>query len=443
MINDNGLNLNRIFSLASYTIVRQIVAIVAQLLLVLLLARVLGPEGNGLFVVALLVPTVLTSLLNIGIPSSNIYYLARNSISFNDAIKANINYWFGLSIVGVVFGYLLLSVFYDILFPSLPKILIWLALALFPAALLYSMLVSLLQGAQKFKEYNIAMILPYLIALILSSIFVWWLGYEVEAALISWGLGQFIGVLYMLYHMRLDGIKIKKPGLIRSYAKQCIDYGLKAYVSNLFTFLNYRADIFLINIFLNPAAAGIYFVAVRIAEGLWLISQSVSTVLLPRLSELHTNEEVRRQLTPVVARWVTYMGLLVAVSIGLLSEVVIDLLFGEKFYEAGLILLWLLPGVVSFNTARILASDIAARGRPDLNAWQSFITLITNVIGNILLIPLLGVVGAAIATTISYVVTTIVTVFFYSRLSMNSWWIHFVPTHDDFLLFRKILRKFF
>jgi len=100
--------------------------------------------------------------------------------------------------------------------------------------------------------------------------------------------------------------------------------------------------------------------------------------------------------------------------------------------------------MVVFNLSRVLANDIAARGRPELNIWTAIITFIVNIVGNVLLIPEYGIKGAAIATTLSYIATTIACIIFYAKLSLNPWWSPLFLLRGDYLMFMQLassLRK--
>jgi O-antigen/teichoic acid export membrane protein len=158
------------------------------------------------------------------------------------------------------------------------------------------------------------------------------------------------------------------------------------------------------------------------AEQLWLISSSAAVVLLPRLAGLHSAEETRRQLTPIIARWVTLAGLGMAITLALISDWIVPLAFGPEYAQSATVLLWLLPGIVVYTCVMVLSPDLQARGRPDLNAWSAAASLALNVVGNLLLIPPYGVIGAALASTLAYLVTGLLTILFYTRLSRNRAW---------------------
>jgi O-antigen/teichoic acid export membrane protein len=225
-----------------------------------------------------------------------------------------------------------------------------------------------------------------------------------------------------------------------SYIRDCLGYGWKSHLSNILAFLNYRIDIFLVNGFLNPAAVGVYVVAVQIAERLWILSQAVSTVLLPRLAELDDDESARTKLTPLIGRWVLFATTLVTIVVAIFSQPLITVLFGEVYAEAVGVLLWLLPGVALGSLSRVLSNDLAARGRPELNLYTAAVVVLVNVMLNLLLIPQMGIEGAALATTIAYTVNAILKIYAYRRLSNNLWFAPLIPSRAD-LAYAKLALK--
>ena len=73
----------------------------------------------------------------------------------------------------------------------------------------------------------------------------------------------------------------------------------------------------------------------------------------------------------------------------------------------------LLPGVIAGAGARIVSNDIAARGKPELNMYTAILTVSINIISNIVFIPIYGLKGAALATTLSYFLNLIIKLIIY------------------------------
>jgi O-antigen/teichoic acid export membrane protein len=216
----------------------------------------------------------------------------------------------------------------------------------------------------------------------------------------------------------------------QDYWRQSLGYGWKASLSNIISFINYRVDVYVVNLYLNPAALGVYALAVRIAEQLGQLSGAVSAVLLPRVSELHADENRQRAITPIAARWTLYLTGAMALGVLVIGRLVINIL-GADYSDSFSALVVLLPGIVSLALSRVLANDIAARGRPDLNIYTSLITIMVEVPSIFFLIQPFGVVGAAMASTMAYSAQAITSLVFYARLSKNDWWLSVVPNRSD------------
>jgi O-antigen/teichoic acid export membrane protein len=310
----------------------------------------------------------------------------------------------------------------EYVFPGVPPQLLWIAICGFPAAWFYSSMTSILHGTQDFRRYNLAMLMNPAVVLVAVVLLVWAADLGAAGAVAAWASGYICALLLAAWFVWGHCAAEAADAPSNTHERPDLKYGLKAYLANILAFLNYRLDILLVNFFVGPAGAGIYTVAVRMAEQLWLISSSAAVVLLPRLAGLHSAEETRRQLTPIIARWVTLAGLGMAITLALISDWIVPLAFGPEYAQSATVLLWLLPGIVVYTCVMVLSPDLQARGRPDLNAWSAAASLALNVVGNLLLIPPYGVIGAALASTLAYLVTGLLTILFYTRLSRNRAW---------------------
>ena len=83
---------------------------------------------------------------------------------------------------------------------------------------------------------------------------------------------------------------------------------------------------------MNDAAVGLYSIAVSIAERIWIVSQSVSSVLFARVSNL-TSDNERAQFTALVSRNVLFLSIIGGVSLFLLGKWIIYLLL-ERIMQA-------------------------------------------------------------------------------------------------------------
>jgi O-antigen/teichoic acid export membrane protein len=180
---------------------------------------------------------------------------------------------------------------------------------------------------------------------------------------------------------------------------QILRQGMPFGLSGMLYTVYYQVDVVMLGLMLGLEQAGIYKAAfVFIAAAYLLPSTFFQRFLLSRIFRWW---ETRRDLVPVVQAsllgCVTYGGLMAAVF-ALLAEPLIAITYGTWFEEAAIYLRWLGLAVLLHTMAigvgayLVTAPGIARKVRIQV------VTAILNVLGNLLLIPLYGVLGAVIAT---------------------------------------------
>jgi O-antigen/teichoic acid export membrane protein len=391
----------------SMTLVRQITAAATQLLVVVLIARQLGPEGNGFYSMAVLLPTMMANFLNLGVSPATVYYVSRSEYAINLVLKENSRLALWLSLLGLVVMVPMVLFWGGSLFPGIPKDLLYISLALFPVSLFLAFTSAVLQGLEEFKAFNFSILLPPVVTL-LGAIFSFYvIDGGIRGVLIAFIAGQLAALLTVFFFVRkyisgsLLDVEGKKHESCR-YRSRIFGYGWKAHLSNIITFVNYRADIFLVNFYISPVATGLYIVAVQIAEKIWIPSQAASTVLLPRLSAMADTPEERLALTKK-GFWVVAVITALASLVALVTlYYLIDIIFGYQYREALPALIFLMPGIVFWAGSRVQANCIAAAGKPEWNMYTSVAVLLINLLANVVLIPVMGISGAAVATTVAY-----------------------------------------
>jgi len=398
-----------------------------------LIARSLGPSGNGQYALIILLASTLGQFLNIGIPAANVYFIGRREFSVKDALKTNLYLSLILGLAGVAIGLPIIIFLKQTLFSEIDQTLLLLGLFLYFISLSNTFLSSIFQGVQDFKNFNKILLLNSALNVLFGSIFLYLFGWGLLGALMATIVSKLLSLCFAFFkiyneakfNIRLSlsgflGIRLSDLKLDLANLMRVSNYGWKAGLSNLIAFFNYKADILLLGFFLGVAPVGIYAVAVQLVEKLWLFSQAVSTVVFPKLSELYRDKSEfhRSDLTITVCKVVLALTSVAALTLGLVAFWLIPYAFGTSFNQAILVIWILLPGIVLISVSRVLANDIAARGHPEINLYSSLIVVIVNVILNLLLIPSFGVFGAAVATTIAYTINAVFKLSVYRRYTM-------------------------
>lgn len=418
------------------TLVRQLIALGLGLALTAVVARYLGAEGNGHYAIGVMVPTVLASFLNLGLSPANVYFVGRREVPLHCALRGSLLAWSVLSVGGCGLAVAAVSLWGAKWFPGVPEAVLYICIGIFPVLLLREFVASLLQATEDFARFNKLVIAAPLTSLALAFVMIGVAGWGVVGAVLATGVGAISGMVAAIAAIR------GKTGFDHdsdvSYLGRALSYGWKAHLSNIITTINYRADLFLVNLLLTPQAAGVYAISVQLAERLSILSQSVSTVLLPRLSALNAVGGGASRLTQVAARWVILASAVLALVVAILVPLGVPLVFGWQYSGAIVPLLILLPGVVLGSGARVLASDIAARGKPHINMYIALVVVAVNIVGNLLLVPRLGIAGASVATTCAYLVNFALKVGTFAKLSGAKWHEAVAVRRQDVERFRRV-----
>lgn len=400
------------------TFIARILQLIFGVVLAALIARVLGPEGRGVYYMALLLPTLMMVFTDIGVGTASVYFLGKNEYSRQEILGFNVFMAFITSVCATLLGFILILFFGNIVFPGIGAEYLYISLLLIPINIFFNYAINIPLGLQKIRKYNSISVLRDALVLIFVMILVFGLRYGIEAAIISSIVAGLITdiALYKAAKKEVSGISFRfKKGLLKDF----LYFGSKVYFSNILGFIHYKIGIFLLNAYLNPAAVGLYSVATVISERIWLISQSASLVIFPKISS-ETNEKTLKEFTPLVCRNVLFVTTIIALFLYVFSPYIVLLIFSNEFRDAIIPFQILLIGSVAFSVARVISSDLAGRGKPIVDNYVGLFSTVLNVILNILLIPRMGITGAAWASSITYSLSSILMLLIYSSISKNS-----------------------
>jgi O-antigen/teichoic acid export membrane protein len=393
------------------TFFRQFLSGALQLGMLIAVARILGTEGAGQLSLALLLPTILTLVLSVGLPSANIYFVASGQISLLAAWQGSRTLLFWLATCGVVLTGLILLIFGKTVLPNLTNEAMAMGVAIFPPMLIFGVVLSLLQAKQNFGAYN-RLLLIQPIATLIGLVIVWHSQlFELNNILAVVLISNLIAMVAALVALSRHVTLWSRATVPSAYFKKALPYGIQTYLGNAVMLLNYRLDIFLVNLFLGAGSAGIYTVAIRLVEQIWIVSTSISTVLGAKMASLKNDRKQQIENMIFFASLSACVTLLFGVVLALIARPLIDILFGIEFGGSAHIIYALLPGVIMFSASRVLANDLASRGLVRINLYLALGLLVVNMVGYFLVLPIYGLVGAAAVTSSSYAIDCFIRIF--------------------------------
>jgi O-antigen/teichoic acid export membrane protein len=190
--------------------------------------------------------------------------------------------------------------------------------------------------------------------------------------------------------------------------------------TNLIGIANYKIDLVLVERFIGLQATGVYSIAVMAGELLWLVSSAVTTAAYARIGQPDAGAAARLTIRAVQSS-VALLAVL-APMLWLAAAWLLPPLLGPAYAAALPVLAVLLPGLVAYGAASALSAWFTNHaGRPRLPAALAGLSLGINIVIALVAIPAFGMLGAALATSLSYAATVIIGARWFLRAAGLPW----------------------
>lgn len=289
-----------------------------------------------------------------------------------------------------------------------------LGLALFP---LNKVLLAYLNGLREMKAFAILQATRYLAVMIgVCAIAASTASIELSTlAFISAEIITTSGAAGVIWWKRLDGQ--------RSFSKKWVSshfaFGTKGLASGMFAEVNSRIDVLLIGIFLTDRATGIYSFAAMLVDGLYhviaMVRINFNPVLVTAVKQKDwlSAQALMKRVRQLIVPGVLALAVGIAVAYWVLAGLVLP---GKGLMEGFPSLLILLVGVSLASSFIPFDNLMVVSGHPGFQALQQIGVVTANSCFAVLLLPVLGVEGAAIGTAISYLTNVLLLYVFTRRL---------------------------
>jgi O-antigen/teichoic acid export membrane protein len=404
----------------------------------IVLARMLGPEGRGLFALVLLVPDLARSFGRFGFDEANTVYAGLEPEKSRALVGQS-------TVIGTVLGggiAIACIAFFAFGAPGFQTLVrgpLWLyvlPLAVIPCALVCEYWGAVVRGKNRIALSNALEVGTKMASLALVVVFVGWLGLDVAGAVSADIIVNVAGVLLMalvLKYVDLWG----RPSFDWSLWKRTARFALPTHCSTVMTYLNYRLDQFIIAMLLPPEQLGYYAISVGLAERLWMLTGAVAAPLLPHLTNSPNRDPA---VAAVVSRHVLVWTAGACFLVFVFADFAVRLLYSAEFSPSVAPLRWLLPGILTLSVGKVLVAELIARKKIMYMLLISMGAAVMNVAGNVMLIPQMGIAGAALASTISYTITSALLVWCYVR-ETGVQWSTLLPRMSDFQIYLSLSRR--
>jgi len=400
----------------------------------IVLARTIGPSGNGRFALLTTLVGIISLIVSLGLSAGITYEVSRGRWSVANALRTSYLVALVLGLLGMLGGLGFYLLTRETVFGGIGIDLTVLALSSLPFLLAYQHAESIMLAREGYEAYTAVELSHAGTMLVIGAGLA--LAYGLTGAVIglpaSAAIGAAVGAALLL---RAPGNAIVDS---RDALSRALRFGLQGWGANLLQQVNYRFDIVILAGFAASGDVGVYSVAVSITSLAWVLPQALQIVVFPRTATLDeaalAGEVSAEQSDDALAKAVRH-GVLLTVPAALLVSLVllvgVPLLWGGKFSTAIPLGFVLLPGVLVLGVGKILASAVTGRGYPRYALYGGAISMPVTVVLYFALIPSFHAWGAAAASSVSYAFSTALGVMFFRRVTRIGLRTAFVPRPDD------------
>ncbi len=214
-------------------------------------------------------------------------------------------------------------------------------------------------------------------------------------------VGNFSGTLVV--YLALLGYRREQLGLQfdRQLVRQMNHFGLPLVPAALFLWVTNFSDRFFLVKLASVSEAGLYSVGVRIASAMVLLLTAFR-MAWPAFAYSIKDEREARRTYAYVLTYLTVLATWVALALTLLSPWLVDLLAAPRFADSAQVVGPLAFATVSYAAYVVIAIGVGRSRRTQFNWVVTGAAAAVNVALNLTLIPVYGMIGAAIATVAAY-----------------------------------------
>ena len=219
-----------------------------------------------------------------------------------------------------------------------------------------------------------------------------------------------LAYLPLRHHHRRAAVPGADP--VGASTRHIVSYGSRIWIGSLTGVLLARLDQTIMTPLAGTYQLGLYAVAASVGDAALILHSAVRDVTF-------TADAARQddQRLCASARISGFLSIAVAVILAALIPIGLPLVFGPDFAPAIPAALWMLAAVVVVAPGSIAGAGLSARGHPGLRSVSLLVACVVNVVVLLLLVPVLGATGAALATLAGNLIASQLNIAFLSRRS--------------------------
>jgi len=406
----------RYFKNTSWLLIEKIVRITVGFFVGVWVIRYLGPERFGKLSYAQSFVAIFATIATLGLDNIVVRELVKNKNSEGELLGTS----FLLKIIGSFFVLIFLTIVVTIISNDSYT----------------NTLIFVIASATIFQSFNVIDL--YFQSIVISR-------YVVYGNLISLGISSIIKILLILNQAHLeafawiilfDSIVLALGFIYFFFKKSIIDFQSLKFnkvmalellkdswpliFSGIVVSIYMKIDQVMIKEMLDDQSVGQYAAAVRLSEAWYFIPVVISSSLFPAIvNSKKYNQKIYESRIQNLYSLLIWISVIIAIGMSFLSESVINLLYGNKYFATpGILMIHIWSGIFVFlgvASGKWLLSENLQK----ITMINTTIGAIINILLNYFLIKKIGPIGAAWSTLFSYSVAAYFGLFLWTKTRKN------------------------
>jgi len=409
--------LKKILYNTSWLFADRIIRMGIGVIVIIWIARYLGPEQFGIYNYAIAFVALFTAVSTLGLDHIVVREIVRQPDKKDEIVGSALLMRFLASVITVV----LISLIIFLLRPD---------------DALTRMMVIIIASAMIFQSFEVidfwfqSQVQSKYTVIAKNAAFLFISGVHIglilsEASLIAFAIARlgemFLFAVGLVFLYRYSGSALRKLRFRLKQATHLLRDSWPLILSGIMVMLYMRIDQVMLGEMIGDTSVGIYSAAIRLTEVWFFIPTAILISVFPNIIETKKKDEglYYRRLQRLYTT-LTWMAIAIALVVMFLANPVIQVLYGQEFQAAGSVLvisIW--AGVFVFQ-GLTRSKWLVAENLQKYTYFFTGIGVIINIILNLILIPKYEASGAAIATLITQFTVVIPAPFLFKKTRLSS-----------------------
>jgi O-antigen/teichoic acid export membrane protein len=382
-------------------------------LIVAVMTRLVSPGIYGLFVIATSLVLLIQTLAGLGLPKAIDFFVPQYLNDDDYASARGVMYTVGAIVlvtstlvagVLVVFRWQVAELFGE---PALAFALLLLAVTL-PMLAAYNILLASFNALKrlKYRVYMRDFVRPTVRLLVTAGLLL--SGFGLIGIVTGYVVGLLAAVIVGTLLLWRNAPELLRGSVSAVKRRLLVSYAAPLAVAGIIYVILGQIDYFVIGLLGTAEGVGIYRVGYMLAANLLIVFTAISPVFKPLIAEVRRDDgRVQRQYR-TATRWVAGLTLPLALTLSLGASAYLSLIFTPQYTAASLAVVILSVGyLINVVCGGPDGALLQGLGYSRLVFVNTSLLLGVNAVGSVLLVPRLGITGAAIGTATALVVAGI------------------------------------